>query len=446
MTSFDRNAPCPCGSGRKYKRCCLDKDQPAPPPRSRRAIERDEAFEGVLRSCAKEGLEPADIVAGVPEPLLDDDTLPFWLQFVLFSTPAGQSSLVRRYLDSPRRVAHRELLEADLAAWAAVLEVVEIRPGVGITALDLLSGETVEVADVSLSRSVPSRALVMAFLAQHAGETYVANMHPFTMPPVDGHEAVARLRKALKLVEGQWLTRDDLRSFDVKSAVAVNWSLAVVALLDRPEPNLVNADGDPLLIVTDHFTVAPGASSDLIERARAIEGAGEPEADEDEIHFTFTKPANGKGGALERTILGHLTLRGERATLETNSLARADLVKARFLYGCGDLVTLKGRETEDPRTLVEQAASDDDEPADESLPTEEALRFLASYKEKHYGDWPDHPLPALDGLTPRQAAAGPPSMRGRLDLLLKDLEHHESRLPEPERYDMSRLRRSLGMA
>src|SRR4051794_25588455 len=22
-----RNAPCPCGSGKKYKRCCLDKDQ-----------------------------------------------------------------------------------------------------------------------------------------------------------------------------------------------------------------------------------------------------------------------------------------------------------------------------------------------------------------------------------------------------------------------------------
>ena len=29
--SVSRNAPCPCGSGKKYKRCCLGKDQPASP-------------------------------------------------------------------------------------------------------------------------------------------------------------------------------------------------------------------------------------------------------------------------------------------------------------------------------------------------------------------------------------------------------------------------------
>src|SRR4051812_37386644 len=27
--SVDRNAPCPCGSGRKYKRCCLGRDADA---------------------------------------------------------------------------------------------------------------------------------------------------------------------------------------------------------------------------------------------------------------------------------------------------------------------------------------------------------------------------------------------------------------------------------
>ncbi len=26
MTKIDRNAPCPCGSGRKYKKCCLGKN------------------------------------------------------------------------------------------------------------------------------------------------------------------------------------------------------------------------------------------------------------------------------------------------------------------------------------------------------------------------------------------------------------------------------------
>jgi len=29
MTSLGRNEPCHCGSGRKYKQCCLDKDEKA---------------------------------------------------------------------------------------------------------------------------------------------------------------------------------------------------------------------------------------------------------------------------------------------------------------------------------------------------------------------------------------------------------------------------------
>ncbi|MGC9519228.1 MAG: SEC-C metal-binding domain-containing protein [Desulfuromonadaceae bacterium] len=27
MSHIGRNEPCPCGSGKKYKKCCLDKDQ-----------------------------------------------------------------------------------------------------------------------------------------------------------------------------------------------------------------------------------------------------------------------------------------------------------------------------------------------------------------------------------------------------------------------------------
>ena len=29
MSKIGRNDPCPCGSGKKYKKCCLRKDQAA---------------------------------------------------------------------------------------------------------------------------------------------------------------------------------------------------------------------------------------------------------------------------------------------------------------------------------------------------------------------------------------------------------------------------------
>ena len=59
--------------------------------------------------------------------------------------------------------------------------------------------------------------------------------------------------------------------------------------------------------------------------------------------------------------------------------------------------------------------------------------------------WVDESIPALGGLTPREAAAKP-SAREQLDLLVRDMENHESRLPAEERYDFNRLRNELGLA
>lgn len=40
MTTPTRNGPCPCGSGVKYKKCCLPK-QPATPPHGGQIVERN---------------------------------------------------------------------------------------------------------------------------------------------------------------------------------------------------------------------------------------------------------------------------------------------------------------------------------------------------------------------------------------------------------------------
>jgi hypothetical protein len=37
-------------------------------------------------------------------------------------------------------------------------------------------------------------------------------------------------------------------------------------------------------------------------------------------------------------------------------------------------------------------------------------------------------------------------LRAKLDVLLKELEHHEMRQPAPERFDVASLRRELGLA
>src|SRR2546425_1013012 len=58
--------------------------------------------------------------------------------------------------------------------------------------------------------------------------------------------------------------------------------------------------------------------------------------------------------------------------------------------------------------------------------------------------WIDQPLPALRGATPLQAVR---TSRGRkqVELLLKELENGESRLPQGERFYVSVLRSRLGL-
>jgi hypothetical protein len=88
MSETGRNAPCPCGSGKKYKLCCLSKDdpsfqldsvkrqlvaslssssRPSPPPRRRRrrtsSPSRDGALAGLRGTWEDDGLD--DLSNGV---------------------------------------------------------------------------------------------------------------------------------------------------------------------------------------------------------------------------------------------------------------------------------------------------------------------------------------------------------------------------------------------
>lgn len=73
------------------------------------------------------------------------------------------------------------------------------------------------------------------------------------------------------------------------------------------------------------------------------------------------------------------------------------------------------------------------------------MEIVQKYLEEHYSTWPDIPLPALKGSTPRQAAASK-QLRPLLEDLLKDFinrSERERRQGHPG-YDFSKLARELG--
>jgi len=55
-------------------------------------------------------------------------------------------------------------------------------------------------------------------------------------------------------------------------------------------------------------------------------------------------------------------------------------------------------------------------------------------------------IPALGGLTPREAARRGGAATKKLEILLAEFENAEARRPVEERFDVSKLRHALGLA
>jgi hypothetical protein len=67
------------------------------------------------------------------------------------------------------------------------------------------------------------------------------------------------------------------------------------------------------------------------------------------------------------------------------------------------------------------------------------------HKAKHYSTWSDIALPALDGLTPREAA-GDARSRARVMTLLREMDLAErAHSPAGQRFDFGPILRELGI-
>jgi hypothetical protein len=73
-----------------------------------------------------------------------------------------------------------------------------------------------------------------------------------------------------------------------------------------------------------------------------------------------------------------------------------------------------------------------------------SLNVIAEFKARHYETWPDVPLPALGGDTPRDHVRTAEGRRA-VEVLLKDMEFMEQTDPTTA-FDVDRLRIELGLS
>jgi hypothetical protein len=445
-----RNQPCPCGSGRKYKKCCLGKDEAAAAARrapaaihevDQRLVEQIFRFSD--RRFGEEWIDRAERDFDDPEA-----SIQLFIPWAVYHFQVEGKPIAQWYVEDRRRqLSNTELtwLEAQGASWLSVWEVLAVEPGSSITLRDLLTAEERTVHEVHGSWTLAKRDALLARVVDHGGISVLGGSHPRPLPPVEAAEVVRRVRARLRRKRA--VPAERLRDEKVGRYMIARWEQAVedLDIARSLPPRLQNTDGEDMLLTIDHFELKPGVRELLAKRLAALEGVDPPAPDDPDQTYVFTRPGNPMHRGWENTLVGRATLADGKLRLETNSIQRADALRTRIEDACGELVSHRLREHSDPLSGV--PTRDNDRGAiseDGDIPPDEVNRLLLDVKAKHYADWADHPLPALDDKTPREAVRTKAG-REQVDLLLKDCENHEARLPEGQRFDFSSLRQELGL-
>ena len=437
-----RNAPCPCGSGRKYKKCHLPLDE-AEHAATRGRLRRH-ALDGRLVHMLSDFAVRRFGVAWMGFDDFDDPDKAIQLAapWSVYGFAVDGQTVVEAYLKAKGTRCsseERAWLTAQQAAWLSVWEVIEIEPGASLTLCDLLSGETRHVREVSGSQGLVVRDALLARVVDHADGPLLCGSHPRPLPPFEAAEVVRRARGRLRRKRAVPVER--LRDPSFGGYLIRRWEEAVAVLEARRliPPVLRNTDDDPLLLTTDHFEIRPSARADVETRLAALEGTESPLPGEDPPVYTFLRSGSTPGGNLDSTVVGHARLTDTALQLETNSRTRADALRERVEAACGDRIKYRIREHTDP--LSPKVVLDHRDAAPEPPPAD-ADQIVLEFKQRHYATWPDEPLPALGGQTPRDAI-GTPQGRIAVDVLLKDMENRERRAAGGAAFDFSELRREL---
>ena len=435
-----RNDPCWCGSGKKYKKCHLDSDET--PQSAAPAIGgeydrlRQRLGEYLLEATSKRDIRMAQEEFFGDGPV-EDDQMPLvdWMIHDWVPPRLGHT-IMQEYLlkhGADLRPRERELVEAWSLSFVGLYEVREVKPGSGIEVKDLLTGEIFFVHDVNMSkRMVRWDGLLARVVPGERGQEFSGvgiSVPRKQLEPLRAWMEEDRLQTGMPWPE--YLKRNLPRIRRQPERLRTEWVEAL---------KLSNTDGDEIL-----FSKAVYRVVDHKALTTALRSCPEMNEDDEEKHYTWLRGAVGEKG---NTVLGNIRVEGAELALETNSKKRHERGKGMLAELAGpalehlrdDFTTqqeMKRRAVTEPRAP---------EPVRDEIPPEVRHKLIAEYMEQHNAKWPDLPIPALGGKTPREAVK---TAAGKLKVaaLLRDFENieaHKRQAGEPY-CDVARLRAELGV-
>ena len=482
MPKPGRNDPCPCGSGKKYKNCCLLALAQAAPEsaddltwrRMRRLLEDWQQDmlrftvnvygRGVMDEAWREFMD--DVASTFDPQSVHVQIFVSWLFHAWSPDPArtavrdpGLHGVVpiAEYLTRKKSLSPllRAYLESCRAEPLSAFEVLRADPGRGLRLRDLFTGAEHEVTERAASTLMREGDLIFGQVATAGGLALLEACQAFALPPQSKIE-VLEFRRG-RFPRTATVPRERLREAQ-RELLALYRGMAKRRLEPRM-PQLQNTDGEPLSPRKLVFEIdsaqeafdalkhlSPGDTDDELLREAVRDTEGKLVG----VRFSWLKRGNAANPGMQNTVLGSIEIDGARLTAEVNSEAREEALRQIVAAALGAKARHRATEIRSIEQMLAQAPESGPDPvlAKESAALAELPEVKAKMAEilaRHYEHWVHEKIPALGGRTPLQAIR---SRDGReaVEALVRQIERDGERMQPPLEPAITRkLRERLGL-
>jgi len=452
-----RNDPCSCGSGKKYKKCCLNKARPPVDLLWHRLGEaHDRLVDKLMVHARKIFGEPALAMAmdeflvwpemGLPQDLIVDHMQFFVPWFVfnwMYDPNDAETELDVPLLQTVAEIYARErgqrleklqsrLIDETSGMPFSFFEVTSCRQGEGYRLKDIFRGIETDVIEKQGSENARKGDILLARIVQIDHVAMLVGCGSILIPP-NFKPAIIELRREM-LKEYRHITPDELIDYDIEIRELY---FDIYESLFQP-PQLCNTDGDPLLfhilhydiddpektfkrlcslsIATDEKTLRSSAIMDNNGRITKVE-------------LSWSREGHKGSSVLDNTILGRIVINNRKLTIEVNSEARAKAIRKEVETRLGKYARYKTTEIQSPESIpakekiAEGRNLEKEMGHDELMQIPEVCDKVANVLTAHWDGWVDKKIPALGGITPRQAVKTNDG-RESVEALLLDAERH----------------------
>ncbi|RJQ47688.1 MAG: DUF2384 domain-containing protein [Nitrospiraceae bacterium] len=440
-----RNNPCPCGSGKKYKKCCLSRTYQETGRedsiRNRLVQELLQLFEKNYRHSFWDArfffwddFNPEEHLDGTALAIASQNFLEWVVHDFVVDEEDGKT-LIDLYMESKVRMSPDEhkVLTIMKNSVISLYEVQEVFPEEGLLLKDLILGEEYDVKEKAATRSLSKWDIYATRLIYIDGK-YIMSGSVYPYPLKQKERILADIHSEF---EDYRLDYPEAAMDDFLKMESDIFNFYWYDLIRNPMlPSLHTTTGEPMILSKTVFEIRDKeAVINGLMNITDFEQTGED-------YLWFAKK-NKEGSA---TILGRIEFKEARLILECNSKKRLEKGKKLILEALSDSLIHKIDTFQDPMKALKECEKKPHKESANEIPMEIQQKVYTEFMHKNSTNWLKKKVPALDGKTPLQAVK---TEEGRIKVieLLKSFENSEEHNKREGRpfYDVSWMWERLGL-